>query len=55
MQLEVFLGLCRRCRLVYALELMQHITVHSYGQCLHNMDFPADNGTDYGREAYFNK
>jgi hypothetical protein len=27
-------------RTAYAKELMRHIDVHSYGQCLHNKDFP---------------
>ncbi|RIB11691.1 Glycosyltransferase Family 10 protein [Gigaspora rosea] len=43
----------------YVKKLMQHITVHSFGQCLHNQEVPDDIRDKYGLEkgdaAYWKK
>jgi Fucosyltransferase, N-terminal/Glycosyltransferase family 10 (fucosyltransferase) C-term len=42
-------------RLEYAQELMDHLPVHSYGECLHNRDFPPSDSDEYSRLKYASK
>jgi hypothetical protein len=34
---------------------MQHVSVHSYGDCLHNAEFPPSDADAFGRLKYASK